>query len=339
MKKRILAMVLILPLFLFSGCGAREKKRFQASYLSLFDTVTTILGYEEDQETFEKTAQRIHDRMEEYDHLYDIYHEYPGLVNLCTLNRHPGEEMAVDARILDLLALSQQADAFSGHRTDAMFGAVLRLWHEAREEGINNPQEAVLPEMEALRAAREHTGFSLLEIDPERNTVRLTDPEASLDLGALAKGYAVQKVCDMLPEGYLLSVGGNVAATGPKPDGSAWTVGIQDPFASEEAYLLKLSLSRGAVVTSGDYQRYYIVDGERYHHIIDPDTLFPADKWCAVTVIAADSGIADALSTTLFLMDREEGQKLLDQFDAEALWIQKDGTQLYSDGFEKYLKP
>ena len=147
-------------------------------------------------------------------------------------------------------------------------------------------------------------------------------------MGALAKGYAVQKVCETLPEGYLLSVGGNVVATGPKPDGSAWTVGVQDPDAAGEAYIHKLSISRGSVVTSGDYQRRYTVDGERYHHIIDPDTLFPADRWCAVTVIAADSGIADALSTTLFLMDREEGQKLLDQTGREALWIGKDGTQV-----------
>ena len=333
-----IGMTLALMACLLSGCGAARKERFQASYLSLFDTVTTILGYEENEAEFAKTAQRIHDEMEEYDHLYDIYQEYPDLVNLCTINRHPGETFTVDQRIIDLLQLCAEADAFSGHRTDAMMGAVLRLWHEAREEGINNPEEAYLPDRAALEAAAAHTGFDRLEGDPEARTVRLTDPEASLDVGALAKGFAVQRVCETLPEGYLLSVGGNVAATGPKPDGAGWIVGVQDPDAPGEAYLHKLLVSKGAVVTSGDYQRRYTVDGVAYHHIIDPETLFPGTKWRAVTVVAADSGLADALSTTLFLMTREEGQALLTRYGAEAMWIAPDGSQLYSPGYEAYLQ-
>lgn len=338
-KLTLAVLFLIMTLLLCTGCQAREKKRYQASYLTLFDTVTTILGYEEDQDIFSAEAARIHDQMEAYDHLYDIYHEYPDLVNLCTVNRHPGETFTVDQRIIDLLKLAREADEFSGHRTNAMFGAVLRIWHEVREEGIEDPESARLPELSELEAAAGHTGFEYLEIDEAARTVRLTDPEASLDVGALAKGYAVQKVCETLPEGYLLSVGGNVVATGPKPDGSAWTVGVQDPDAAGEAYIHKLSISRGSVVTSGDYQRRYTVDGVQYHHIIDPETLFPGTKWRAVTVIAQDSGLADALSTSLFLMDQEEGQRLLDQTGSEAMWIGKDGTQAYSPGYKAYIKP
>ena len=98
-----------------------------------------------------------------------------------------------------------------------------------------------------------------------------------------------------------------------------------------------MRLARGSVVTSGDYQRYYIVDGTRYHHIIDPETLYPGKQWRAVTVIMDDSGLADALSTTLFLLDQKAGQKVLDRYGAVAMWIREDGTQIFSPGYEDYL--
>lgn len=341
MRRRIILLLTALTLVIGSvpGAQAQAKQRYQVTFLNLFDTVTTILGYEESEDAFSERADFIYREMETYDHLYDIYNEYPDLVNLCTVNRHPGETFQVDPRIIGLLTLARETDEFSGHRTDAMFGSVLRIWHEARENGINNPAEARLPETAELEAAAEHTGFDLLEIDPEAGTVCLKDPEASLDVGALAKGYAVQRVCEQLPEGYLISAGGNVAATGPKPEGNAWIVGVQDPDSPEEGYLHKVALSRGAAVTSGDYQRMFMVDGMPYHHIIDPETLYPADQWRSVTVIAEDSGLADALSTSLFLMDQEEGQKLLDRFGAAAMWVTKDRTQLFSPGYEAYLKP
>lgn len=341
MKHRLRALLTaaVLAAVQIPSARAAEKTRYQTTFLRLFDTVTTVIGYAESQESFSGQAQRIHDEMEEYDHLYDIYREYPGIVNLCTVNRHAGETVEVDRRIMDLLVLAREVDEVSGHRTDAMFGAVLRIWHEAREKGINDPANAALPDPGELKAAEEHTGFRFLELDEEACTVRLTDPEASLDVGALAKGYAVQRVCEKLPDGYLLSVGGNVAASGPKPDGSAWTVGIQDPDGSGDTWLHRVRVSRGAVVTSGDYQRRYLVNEVYYHHLIDPETLYPGTEWRAVTVIMEDSGMADALSTTLFLSGLEEGQSLLERYGAEAMWLRKDGEQVFSEGYRDYMVP
>ena len=338
-KLPILGTVLILIAVLAAGCGQKPKNRYTVSFLSLFDTVTSIVGYAEDEASFNRETNRIHDELEIYDHLYDIYQEYPGMVNLRTINLHPGETITVDQRIIDLLVWAREADSFSNHRVNAMLGSVLSLWHDAREKALLNPEDASLPDENLLRAAAGHTGFDLIEIDEENRTVRITDEQALLDVGALAKGYAVQRICESTPEGYLLSVGGNVAVTGPKPDGTSWTIGIQDPDADVEAYLHKISLTKGSAVTSGDYQRYYVVDGITYHHIIDPDTLFPGTKWRAVSVITEDSGLGDALSTALFLMDQEEGQRLLEQYKAEAVWVQKDGTQIFSPGYASYIKP
>ncbi len=192
--------------------------------------------------------------------------------------------------------------------------------------------------MAELEAANEHTSIDALVIDDEANTVQITDPLASLDVGAVAKGYAVQRVCDEMPSGLLVSVGGNVCATGPRPtDGSDWIVGVQDPDGGVNDYLLTVGLGTGSIVSSGDYQRYYTVDGVRYSHIIDPATLFPPTYWRAVSIVCDDSGEGDALSTALFCMTQEEGQAVLDEFGAVAVWIAQDGSLVYSEGFEDLI--
>lgn len=338
-KRWICGLLAVILLMTLSGCSrAAQKTKYQVTLLDLFDTVTSITGFAESEDDFRKTVEIIQSEMMEYDHLYDIYNEYPDMVNLCTINGHPGETMTVDQRIIDLLLFAREIDEKSGHRTNAMLGSVLQLWHEAREKGILDPANAVIPGEKELREAMEHTGFRFLEIDPERRTITLKDAQARLDVGALAKGYAVQRIAEGLPEGILLSVGGNVVATGAKPDGADWIIGIQDPDGGGEGYLHKIGLQKGAVVTSGDYQRFYVAQGKTWHHIIDPETLMPGNRWRGVTVVCDDSGIGDALSTSLFLMNREEGEQLLREYGAEAMWIAPDGSEFFSAGLQALIK-
>lgn len=344
MKAKLLALGL--ALCLLGGCSSQAAlpaqnglKRYEASFLTLFDTVTTVVGYAESEEQFRETAQQFHDRLEEYHQLFDIYHDYDGVVNLKAVNDGAGgEPIEVDRRIIDLLLFCRELEQLTGGRVDVTMGSVLSLWHEARQAGVDDPEQAALPNGEALAEAAEHVGFHLLEIDPDASTVQLTDPLARLDVGAVAKGYAVEQVCRETPAGLLVSVGGNVRATGPKPSGEPWVVGVQSPDGGREDYLHTLYVSDASVVSSGDYQRYYTVDGTRYHHIIDPDTLFPARQWRAVTVVCADSGLADGLSTALFLLPYEEGADLAGRCGAQAMWVACDGTQLYTDGFRELIR-
>lgn len=335
--KKSLACFLLLSVLLTGCVPARpsQPQRYESTYLTLFDTVTSIVGYADSEETFRRTSQQLHDEMLEYHQLFDIYNDYEGINNLKTVNDNAGgEPIKVDEKIIDLLLFCQELAQKTGGKVDVTMGSVLRLWHEARQAGLNDPDHAALPDPQALEAASAHVGFSLLEIDAEAGTLRLTDPDARLDVGAVAKGYATEQVSRRLPSGYLLSVGGNVRSTGSKPDGSQWVVGIQDPDHGN-GYLHTLYVAdASAVVTSGDYQRYYTVDGVRYHHIIDPETHFPATRWRAVTILCPDSGLADGLSTALFLMDQETGAALLKEYDAQAMWVALDGTLLYSDGFQ-----
>jgi len=340
--KRILALVLVA--LLLTGCAPTAEKvettqQYTATFLTLFDTVTTIIGRAESEAAFQEASQAIHDDLEVYHQLFDIYNEYAGVNNLKTINDNAGiAPVKVDQAIIDLLKDCRKYYDLTGGRVNAAMGSVLHLWHEARYDGINDPANAKLPEMEALQEASEHCSFDAVIIDEAASTVYLEDPLMRLDVGAIAKGWATQRAAENAPKGMLLSVGGNVCATGPKlSDGTPWVIGIQDPDAADKN-LHTVFITENSVVTSGDYQRSYWVDGKPYHHIIDPDTLMPAAYWRSVSIICADSGLADALSTALFLMDREAGTALAESCGAEVLWVAADGSEYMTDGFQKMLR-
>lgn len=331
--KRLLWLVGVL--LLLSGCGT-GMQRYEATYWDVFDTVTTVTGYAAGQAEFDAAAREIHDALLEYHRLYNIYESYDGLRNLKTVNDQAGiGPVPVDERILSLLQFVQTAWTETGSRVNAAMGSVLAHWHDAREQALEDPDRAALPDRSALEEAALHTDLSALELDLEAGTAFLTDPDMALDVGALAKGYAVEQVAAAAPDHFLISVGGNVCATGPKPDGTPWTVAVENPDGGD--FLKLLYAEDRSVVTSGDYQRYFELDGVRYHHIIDPDTLEPAAYWRSVTVVAESSAAADCLSTALFTLPQAEGQQLLDQWGAEALWIGRDGAQVMSPGFSAYL--
>ncbi len=339
MRRRVICACLLLALLL-TGCAREpEGKQYQATFLTLFDTVTTIKGWAESEEAFTEISQAIHDELLAYHQLFDIYHDYEGLNNLKTVNDNAGiAPVQVEAAVIALLKDCRTYYDLTEGRVNAAMGSVLRLWHEARSDSIDDPAHAYLPEAEDLLEAAGHTSWDTIEIDEEAGTVYIADPQQLLDVGAIAKGWAAQRVAENAPRGMLLSVGGNVCATGPKTEsGAPWVIGVEDPDGGD-AYLHTLNVTGGSVVTSGDYQRYYTVDGVRYHHIIDPDTGYPAAYWRAVTVICPDSGLADALSTALFLLPQAEGQALLEECDAQAMWVDMDGNRLYSTGFESHIR-
>lgn len=335
---------LVLAAVLLTGCAAEQntisKKRYQASFLTLFDTVTSIVGYAQSEEEFQKVIDEIHDQLEVYHQLFDIYNTYEGMNNIKTINDQAGiAPVKVDPVLIWFLQDCKEYYEQTGGMVNAAMGSVLSIWHETRNEGIDDPENAKLPDEEALKEAAKHCSFDTVIIDEEYSTVYLEDGEQSLDVGAVAKGWATQRVCENLPSGFLVSVGGNVCATGPKPENnSSWIVGIQSPNGDADDYLHTVYVNQESVVTSGDYQRYYTVEGKKYHHIIDPDTLYPAEKWKSVSIICTDSGLGDALSTALFLLDKEEGQKLLDRYEAQAVWVDQEGKIYYSPGFQELIR-
>ena len=339
MGRKLMTILLVLSLTL-TGCTLPVKKaqQYQATYLDVFDTVTSISGVSDSEDAFREQAEQIHGRLLEYHRLFDIYNNYEGMNNLKTVNDNAGiAPVAVDGEIIRLLKDCRDYYELTEHTVNVAMGGVLSLWHEARTAGLEDPDHARLPEEAALREVAAHTDWASVEIDEEAGTVYLSDSRLRLDVGAVAKGWSAQRAVEDAPEGFLISVGGNVCATGPKDDsGTPWVVGITDPDGGE-GYLHTLYDTDSAIVTSGDYQRYYEVDGKRFHHIIDPQTLYPAERFRSVTVICGDSGLADALSTALFILPQPEGQALAQKCGAEAMWLDTEGNRFYTDGFESWI--
>ena len=319
---------------LLAGCGVQSgPQKYEKAYFGAFDTYTTISGYASSQKAWDTVADGLYEQLWEYHRLFDIYNTYEGMANLKTVNDHAGiTPVQVDEQIIALLLDCKAYYEATDGLVNAAMGSVLRLWHDARTAGLANPEQAALPDASTLEEAAEHTDWANVILDVEQATVYLADPEMSLDVGAIAKGWSTQRVAEQAPEGVLLSVGGNICATGAKPDGSAWKLGVQDPD-NGNAYLHTCQIKNGALVTSGDYQRYYTVAGERYHQIIDPKTGYPGQYWRSVTVRCADSAVADMLSTALFLLPLEAGKTLLAQYDAEAMWVDAQGQIFTSTGF------
>lgn len=343
MKKiRLIALAAVLALTL-CACGERPAAEPRGkAYFTFFDTVSYVYSYAGDSEKqFNARAEETAHILEKYHRLFDIYHEYTGLNNLCTINRMAGgAPVRTDKELIDFLLYAKQLYTATGGEMNIMLGSVLSLWHDCREDAQNG--DAHLPDEEALRSAAMHTDLSLLEIDEQALTVRISDPLAAIDVGALGKGYATERAAEYLErenaQGYVLNIGGNLRIIGTKPDGSGWITGVRDPQNEAESLDMRLLISDTSCVTSGVYERYFTVDGSRYHHIIDKDTLYPAVYFSSVTVICKDSALADALTTALFCMPVEDGRQVLDRLGAEALWIFPDGEIEYSDGFSAYLE-
>ncbi len=348
MKRKIyriaLCLCFVLCICLASCEGGDQKNKYTEYSMDYFDTVISIIGYEKTEAEFDAVADEILSELGEYHRLYSIYHRFDGLGNLCTVNElvdGAHRTVTVDKRIIDMLLYAKEMYTLTDGIVNVAMGSVLSLWHDYRELGSDDPAQAALPPRDKLKSAAEHTDINKMVIDEENSTVTLTDPQMRLDVGAVAKGYATEMVARSLEErgitGYVLNVGGNIRAIGKKPDGSEWTVGIENPNGGE--YLAYLEISGESVVTSGSYQRYYVVDGKRYHHIIHPDTQMPAEGFESVSVVCRDSGLGDALSTALFCLPLDTGLELVESMNGvEAMWIDEDGTKTVSSGFVKYVK-
>lgn len=314
--KRFLSSLLAMALILScaAGCTARSKYSFT---FYLFDTYCSLTCYEITKPDFDEATIELFDRLNAFHEETDIYNEY-SVPNLATLNKMAGKEaVPLSPELIEFLKFAQNAYTVSGGRVNVMLGPVTALWHTARET-------EVLPAEDDLAAAALLTDPDLLVLT--ETTAYITKEGASIDVGALAKGYAGRLAKEVMAElgitDYLIDLGGTIV-TGGSPAGTGrneFSIGIQDPE-KPEGLIQTLTLPGGsAVATSGDYQRYVEIGGVRYHHLIDPDTLFPSAYQHSVTVVCDDPSLADLLSTALFMMTREDGEALAKTLGAKVYY-------------------
>lgn len=309
---------------LLSGCGrtggSAAAKPVTGSTFA-FDTYCTFSVYGDD-----SAPARLADACAHFDELFDLYDEAS---DIARINAAAGEPCPVHADTVDLLlaakAYCEQADGLF----DITIGAVSTLWDFT---------EGVRPAPEAIADMLPHVDWRCLEVDEEALTVRLADPRAKLDLGGIAKGYVADRLCVLLHDetdatGAVISLGGNIALFGKKPNGEPWETGIRDPNdPGGDTVVGTARIQGGSLVTSGLYERVFEREGVTYWHILDPRTGMPVQTDVAsVTVLSPSSTAADALSTTLFVAGSRHGAELADALeDTAAYFILQDGSTVES---------
>ncbi len=352
--------IIILFLFgfiLLSGCQPNDDpnengdlRRFdQTTFDAGFDTIIRIIAYTETRAEFDQYFDQMQQDFLYLNNLFDKYNAYPGINNIHTINRQAGlSPVEVDPIIIDLIKMSKLWYDEGEQLLDISMGAVLNIWHDYRERGLeknSQGQGGAVPSLAMLEQAKLCTGWDYVQIDEEAKTVFLTDACASLDVGATAKGYATEFVARRLEAAGLkhgvISAGGNVRTINTRANKDPWAIGVELPemFTQRSADTLRIPFSV-SIVTSGDYQRYYLgTDGKSYHHLINPNTLFPETYFHSVTAITKDSGIADALSTILFLMPYEQGLAYIEALQQEypdeligAFWIFANDNPIPTNG-------
>lgn len=334
MKRRLAALALAMLLCLPLTACQKQQKLYSATWFDLFDTVAVVQGYAASQQDWDRQAAVLYDDLAHYNQLFDIYNHYDDVVNLYDVN---AQAAAAPVQVGDELYAflgwcKDTAYPATGGATNIAAGAVLRLWHDARESDSPAP-----PAADAIAEALQHINIENLILDDAAQTVCFADPDMTLDVGAVGKGYAVEQAARAAQaRGFtsaLLNVGGNLRAIGTKPGGKPWTAGVENPWGDDPAYIQAVELADGdSLVISGDYQRYFEYEGVRYAHLIDLTTGYPARYVSSVAVLARAEagGLADALSTGLFCLPEQTGRTLADRNGWAVLWMHTDKSTAQS---------
>ncbi|NLY20853.1 MAG: FAD:protein FMN transferase [Tissierellia bacterium] len=374
MRKR-LSIILLISIFMTSlvGCQGKDEvelNKYKHTFLNVFDTVVDITIYEETKEEADVYNEYIENRFKELHKLYDKYHTYEGVNNIKTINDNAGiEPVKVNEELFNIISDSINWYHMYSDKTDISMGALINVWSKYRDihevEGADELSiEKRLPTQEELEIAASYTGIDKIVLDSENMTVFIDNENTQIDVGAVAKGYATeliaQEVMEMGLDSGIINAGGNVRTIGVPKDGvrSKWGIAIDNPIdsetliewvetngndstintANEEDYTEVVYVNDMSIVTSGDYQRFFVVDGKLYHHLIDKETMYPGDNYRLVSILTEDSGLADFLSTAVFLMAYDEGRELVDSIDGvEAIWLMKDKEKIYTDGMKDIM--
>lgn len=324
-KKVIALAVTALICISLSGCAGISKEPMTYTD-TVFDSVIALTIYDsKDQEILNECKSICH----KYDAMFSATNPDS---EISKINQAGGNPVEVSSETATVIKKGLYYGKLSNGAFDITVGKVSSLWNFTAE----NPS---IPDAAAIADAVEHVDYKKVLVSG--NTVTMQDPEAAIDLGAIAKGYIADQLKEYLEkEGVRhanINLGGNVQTIGGKPDGSAFNIGIQEPFSETGIPITSVKIKDQSIVTSGTYQRYFEKDGTIYHHILDPKTGYPCQNGLSSVTIITDSSLtADALSTTCFVLGPEEGLKLVNQLDnVDAIFINNENEITYSNNFMK----
>ncbi|MBE6082922.1 MAG: FAD:protein FMN transferase [Tissierellaceae bacterium] len=321
-KKYLLELSIIILSFslIFTGCHKEENKSIEKTEF-MMDTVMTIKIYDKkDEKTLDNAFKRIaeiENRMSNTIKTSDI----------TKVNNNAGiVPVKVHNDVYYVLKKAKYYAELSNGAYEPTIGPLVDLWNINGEGKI---ERSSIPDKKDIEIAREKVDYKKLEL-LDNNQVFLKDKGMKLDLGGIVKGYAADEVKKILEDNgvkrAIIDLGGNIYAVGNKGKNTKWKIGLQNPFGKTGSYVGIIQVEDSSVVTSGDYERYFIVDGVKYHHIIDAKTGYPVNnELTSVSIISNKSIDCDALSTTIFVLGTEKGKKFLNNFkEVECIFIKKD---------------
>ena len=317
------AAALTLALTLAAGCALAAAPERVSGVGFYFDTNVTVTLYGPEEGLLEE--------------IWAACGQYEGMLSKTVpgsdvdrVNSAGGEPVTVSPETWDILAMALEVNALSGGAFSVTIAPVTALWdftHGTRRMPTDQELAAALPLVDDSRL-----------ILGEGGTVTLP-PGMEIDLGGIAKGYIADRIAELCRgrvQSAVLNFGGNVYIVGEKADGSPYRVGVRDPEGTEASSRCVLSVRDVSVVTSGTYERYFDLDGVRYHHILDPSTGYPSRSGLAsATVVHKSSMLADAVATACIVLGSDDAMALLDSMDLDAMLITDTGEILTTDGFSE----
>ena len=311
-----LLMVFVLSIFAFAGCENKEDTYISTQEM-FFDTVISIKLFGTEDESILDGCRKI---MSDYENMFSRTIDSS---DVSRINNAKGESVSVSDETIFLIETALKFSEMSEGAFDITTAPLSDLWNIKENPGI-------IPDEESINEALSHVGYENIVIH-EDNMVSLKDPQAAIDLGALAKGYAGDKLKEYVKsqgiESGIIDLGGNIVTIGKKPDNSEYNIGIQKPFDKRNAVITTVKVNDKSVVSSGTYERYFEKDGKIYHHIFDPFTGYPVDNDLEEVSIISDSSLSgDAFSTTCFALGKEKGMELADKYSEEidAFFVTED---------------
>lgn len=327
--KKIYTICSILALCgIIYGCSTKSTDPISHTEV-VFDTVVTI-------QLYDTTDSKL------LDECFSLCHKYEAMFSrtiesseISQINHSNGLPVSVSPETLELVQKAVHYSELSNGLFDITIAPLSELW-----DFKNNTN--TIPDSTVINEAKAHVDYRNITIDPSKSTIQLADPDSSLDLGGIAKGYIADRIKDFLVENNiehaLINLGGNVLAIGGKPDNTPFNIGIQEPFSDRGETISSVKTASSSVVTSGIYERYFEKDNIVYHHILDPVTGYPYETdLYGVTILSSSSADGDALSTICLSLGLEKGLEFINQTDGvEAMFITDKKELYYSEKFNSF---
>lgn len=325
-KKIFIIFCLFYTFISLTGCKENNTPISKTNFY--FDTVITITLYGSEEKYIDECF-KICDRYEKMFSRTIADSE----ISLINTNSKNGNYTTVSDETLEVINYALKYSELSNGLFDITIGALTSLWDFSKDRDNH-----AVPTEETIENVIKNIGYA--QVDIKGNDILLTNPNASIDIGGIAKGYIADKLKEYLLMNNIkkgiINLGGNILLLGTKTDGSNYNIGIQRPFDSEGKTIAIVNTKDKSIVTSGVYERYFYKDDVLYHHILNPETGYPIENsLLSVTVISDNSVDGDGLSTTLFALGIDEGLEMIETIkDAEAIFIDSDYKIHLSSGLK-----